>query len=416
MIRIYNLFPRYYKNINHWRLEFDHISQLGFNTIYINPIHYPGFSGSLYAPKNYYTINPLFVDSADSSTPLEQLSDFLNDAHNKNIKVVMDLVINHSSKDNPLTSDHPSWYAYDKNGNINSPGAWEDGKWICWGDLAQFDHMQSEDKEQLQKYFEDLIIYYLELGFDGFRADAAYQIPSHLWAYLINIAKKIKPDVIFIAESLGCTADKIHSLSQSGFDFLFNSAKWWDFEENWFIDQYNMVDDSCYMISFPESHDTLRIAKEYDNNINKIKRLVAFTGLISPTWMIITGTEFCWKEKPDVCRTLPKNIEDINIDLEEFITDINKLRDRFPIFNDKGTLSIVDHLDDENVLILEKKSLRTDEMITFIINKTNNIQKINYDKIKNQTNIFSSCNDITINTSDISLLEYELKIFVHGLS
>ncbi|MGL4388076.1 MAG: alpha-amylase family glycosyl hydrolase, partial [Brevinema sp.] len=186
MIKIYNLFPRYFKNINSWVTELDHISKLGFNTVYINPIHYPGFSGSLYAPKNYYIINPLFSDSLDLKDPIDQLRSFLEEAHKKKIKVIMDLVINHSAKDNPLTIEHRSWYIVDKNGNLNSPGAWDDGKWVRWGDLAQFDHLQSEDREGLWHYFNDLIQYYLNLGFDGFRADAAYQIPRDLWIYLIK--------------------------------------------------------------------------------------------------------------------------------------------------------------------------------------------------------------------------------------
>ncbi len=33
---------------------------MGFNAVYINPFHYPGFSGSLYAVKDYYRLNPRF--------------------------------------------------------------------------------------------------------------------------------------------------------------------------------------------------------------------------------------------------------------------------------------------------------------------------------------------------------------------
>ena len=57
---IYNLFPKLYKNSKEWEKAIPKIAKMGFNTIYLNPLHYPGFSGSLYAPKDYYQYNPLF--------------------------------------------------------------------------------------------------------------------------------------------------------------------------------------------------------------------------------------------------------------------------------------------------------------------------------------------------------------------
>ncbi|MGL4563480.1 MAG: alpha-amylase family glycosyl hydrolase [Brevinema sp.] len=414
MIKIYNLFPRYFKNINSWVEELNHIVKLGFDTIYINPIHYPGFSGSLYAPKNYYVINPLFVDALDSLDPIDQLTHFINEAHKKNIKVIMDLVINHSGKDNPLTSEHRCWYTLDKNGNIISPGAWEDGKWITWGDLAQFNHTGSEDKEGLWHYFKDLIGYYLNLGFDGFRADAAYQIPNDLWIYLITHAKQIKPSSLFIAESLGCTTEDMVMLTKAGFDFLCSSAKWWDFEESWFIDQYNLVADKTNLISFPETHDTIRLASEYNNDSDKIQQVISFTGLISSAWMSVTGTEFGWLHKPDVCKTSPNHTESININFEGLILSINDTRSKYPILNQDGFLTICEHENRDRMLIIKKQI--NNESIFFIINKTNTNQTISYTDLSRYTNIFSSHHHISENANEITLWPKEVKVFINGIN
>ena len=54
---IYNLFPKLYKNVSAWTKQIKTIADMGFNMIYINPFHYPGFSGSIYAPKEYYKFN-----------------------------------------------------------------------------------------------------------------------------------------------------------------------------------------------------------------------------------------------------------------------------------------------------------------------------------------------------------------------
>jgi len=59
-LRIYNLFPTLAGSIAGWTAQLPWIAAMGFNAVYLNPFHYPGFSGSLYAVKDYYRLNPRF--------------------------------------------------------------------------------------------------------------------------------------------------------------------------------------------------------------------------------------------------------------------------------------------------------------------------------------------------------------------
>jgi len=52
-LRIYNLFPTLAGPIAGWTAQLPRIAAMAFNAVYINPFHYPGFSGSLYAVKDY---------------------------------------------------------------------------------------------------------------------------------------------------------------------------------------------------------------------------------------------------------------------------------------------------------------------------------------------------------------------------
>ncbi len=70
------------------------------------------------------------------------------------------------------------------------------------------------------------------------------------------------PDLRFFAETLGCTADQVVALADAGFDYIFNSAKWWDFRAPWLLDQYERFRLIAPSIAFPESHDTERLAAE----------------------------------------------------------------------------------------------------------------------------------------------------------
>ncbi|MGL5253526.1 MAG: alpha-amylase family glycosyl hydrolase [Brevinema sp.] len=411
-LQIYNLFPRYYDNCHRWSDVFPHIVKLGFDAVYINPFHYAGFSGSLYAPKDYFSLNPICIDESAAEPPMDQLKAVVELAHQSGLKVVMDLVINHTSKDHPFVNEHPSWYILDAQGNLQSPGAWENGLWVEWGDLAQIDNAASQDKEELWAYWEKLLLYYIDLGFDAFRADAAYQIPSELWVRLITVAKERNPNTLFLAESLGCTPAQSIGLADVGFDYLFNSAKWWDFTEAWFIDQYNEI--TVPTISFPESHDTQRAAQEI-TSISGLKRLISFTGLISPSWMIVSGTEWGWKNKTDVVNTKPSDKENINIDLTGFITSINTLRKNNSALQERGLLIPRDHDHRSEILALEKQ---TDKgSFLFLINKTdrdNSFVTINLEDFLNSSKIqllFSSEDAMKFSSSEIPLKPWELKLF-----
>src|SRR5260370_16722141 len=59
-LRIYNLFPTLAGTTRKWAAHLPRIAAMGFNAVSVNPFHYPGFSGSLYAVKAYYLLNPPF--------------------------------------------------------------------------------------------------------------------------------------------------------------------------------------------------------------------------------------------------------------------------------------------------------------------------------------------------------------------
>jgi len=109
---------------------------MGFNWIFLNPIHPPGLSGSLYAVKDYFAINPLFYPESGQD-PEAALRHFLEEADRRGIKVMLDLVLNHTAIDSPLVEEHPEWYAKEADGSIKHPGAIDPAdatKVTIWGD------------------------------------------------------------------------------------------------------------------------------------------------------------------------------------------------------------------------------------------------------------------------------------------
>ncbi|MEJ2225513.1 MAG: alpha-amylase family glycosyl hydrolase, partial [Syntrophobacterales bacterium] len=271
---IYNLFPPLFGTIPRWEEHLDRIADMGFTWVFLNPITAPGLSGSLYAVKDYYALNPLFL-AKKGADPEKALTHFLKAAERHNLKVMLDLVINHTAIDSPLTVQHREWYAQDEQGRIKNPSCIDPAdatKVTVWGDLAELEYWPPPDPEGLLHYWDQVISYYLRLGFAGFRADAAYKIPGDFWARLIQEARSLDPEVKFFAETLGCRLKELAQLSSAGFDFIYNSSKWWDFQEDWCLEQYNRFRHLAPSISFPETHDTNRLAYDSGGNVRAARQ------------------------------------------------------------------------------------------------------------------------------------------------
>lgn len=383
----YNLFVPLLGNIKNWYSHIDRIKKIGFQWVYINPITYTGFSGSLYATKYYYKYNPAFFTSPEKNIAEKEIKDFVIYCKNNNIKLMIDLVINHSSKDCNLVEEHFEWYKL-KDGKLVSPGAWDNGKWIEWGDLASFNNERiilNENNEEIENpiwnYWKELIKHNLELGFSGFRCDAAYKVPKELWQYLISDAKKENKDIIFFAESLGCSLEDTKNLIEAGFDYVASSAKWWDYESEWFIEQYNLARENCKQIAFPSNHDTERLITEYKGNIWKLKQTFLFTAIVCDMWMITLGDEYGFNKRCKVVVGSEKDFEKINFDLSEYIKNMNDYIKKNHILSNCGKIVSLDVLEN----IEKKKKLEelknTD---SFEENKSEVLEtKEEIDKIKN---------------------------------
>lgn len=365
---IYNLFPLLAGKFTEWEGHLARAYEMGFNWIFVNPIQRPGSSGSLYSIADYFDFNPLLIDNETGKSSLEQVRDVAGNAGKLGLSLMMDLVINHCSIDSPLLKSHPEWFLWETNGRVAHPFADENGKKVVWKDLAKFDHRNTRDKEGLYHYFFSIVKFLAELGFRGFRCDAAYQLPKGLWERLINETKKAYPGVLFFAETLGNPPDLTRKTASAGFDYIFNSSKWWDFHGHWLMKQYALTRDIAPSISFPESHDTVRLAAELGGNVEGLKQRYLFSALFSGGVMMPMGYEFGFKKRLHVVRTRPGDWENTEVDLTPFIGQVNRIKSEHVIFQEDAPTEILHH-ENPNVLLMWKASTHTREESLLILNK-----------------------------------------------
>jgi starch synthase (maltosyl-transferring) len=364
---LYNLFPLLAGDVTHWTPHLRRAADLGFDSVFINPVQYPGYSGSLYSTKDYFRLNPLIADGVTRRSAEALFRRMVEEANALGLEVIVDLVISHCAFDSELIQKHPGWFLQEK-GRVAHPWCMEGEKKVVWRDLAQFDHLQAKDKEGLYAYLVKVVDYLVGLGIGGFRCDAAYQVPASFWRRLIHETRSRHPRLRFLAETLGCSPKETIHTAKAGFDYIFNSSKWWDFHSPWLIEQYMLTREETRSISFPESHDTERLAAECHGNLDALKQRYFFSALFSSGVMMPIGFEFGFRKRLHVVKTRPEDWEEPSADLTAFIRQVNRAKAANPVFTEETPLEVLP-CGNPHVLFLWKGSLRARQEALIILNK-----------------------------------------------
>ena len=102
----------------------------------------------------------------------------------------MDIVANHTAWDSVMMA-HPEFYKHDNNGQGRSARSRMDG--CCRPEL-----LESETSRVHARHAQTLAS---RVRLDGFRCDVAYMVPTDFWEQARVELKKIKPDIMFLAEA-----------------------------------------------------------------------------------------------------------------------------------------------------------------------------------------------------------------------
>ena len=189
---IYEIFPRAFSARGDFAgvtAQLDRLQQLGVTILWLMPIHPlgklkgKGTLGSPYAVRDYYGIDPAYGTAGD-------LHHLVSEAHQRNLKVIIDIVANHTAWDS-VTMAHPDWYTHDAGGHIIPPNP-------DWTDVADLNY----DNAGLRRYMQDMLVHWLkDFDLDGFRCDYAAGVPTDFWEPVREALSKAKPDIIMLAEA-----------------------------------------------------------------------------------------------------------------------------------------------------------------------------------------------------------------------
>ena len=304
---IYQIFVRNYSQEGTFKKvieDLPRLKDLGVDIIYLMPIHEIGIKnrkgtyGSPYAVKDYYSI------SKDLGTKEDFLS-LINSTHKLGMKIIIDMVFNHTAPDSVLLEQHPEYYFY-RDGKLgNRVGD--------WSDIIDLD----THREDTQNYLVDVLKYWVSLGVDGFRFDVASMIDFKVFS---KAREALGKEVIFIGESVDAwfanylQSNKYYYTPDIDmfpvFDALYNYSWFRIFEQylrkevelevllKAIKDDEKLLEGKGLRVNCLENHDNERVA-HYVNEKELEKIVDLFTEIKGPLF-IYMGQEFGIKHKPEL--------------------------------------------------------------------------------------------------------------------
>ena len=300
---IYQVFVRQYSKSSNFKgvtKDLKRIKALGVDIIYLLPIHpigkknKKGSLGCPYSIANYREVNP------DLGT-LDDFKELILETHKMGLKLIIDVVYNHTSRDSRLLQEHPEWFYKNESGNIaNKVGDW-------W-DVFDLDYSHQELREELI----DTLCYWATLGVDGFRCDVASLIPLDFWLTARKRLESINPNIILLAESVHI--EFLKSLRDQGFEAYSDCELYQAFDMEYDYDIYHLYQDYLFNnqnlnlwlkalrnqeMIYPsnyikvrclDNHDQRRFG-EFIKDESKFINLLALNYLLKGTTFIYAGTE-----------------------------------------------------------------------------------------------------------------------------
>jgi glycosidase len=302
----------------------EHASMTDFSKFGIKKDHpqvVKGIAGSPYAVKDYYDVNPYLAENVGNR--MEEFEDLVKRTHQNGLKVIIDFVPNHVSREYQSNVKPKGIADFGENDDktkafhaqnnfyylpnqefeipegINPPVAFKE-KYTEYPAKATGNDVFSA-KPSINDWFEtlklnygvdylngrathfdptpdtwlkmkDILIYWTQKGVDGFRCDMAEMVPVEFWGWVIPEIKLVNPKVIFIAEIYNPNEYRNY-LFNGKFDYLYDKVGLYDALRR-LIEGHGNANDitavwqkesgdfSNRMLRFLENHDEQRIASE----------------------------------------------------------------------------------------------------------------------------------------------------------
>ncbi|QSG02086.1 alpha-amylase family glycosyl hydrolase [Natranaeroarchaeum sulfidigenes] len=355
----------------------DHLDELGVDVLWMTPFvptdrgfGTPEAEGG---PHGYHKTDYFDVDP-DLGT-MEDFENLVDEAHDRDIKVVFDLVINHASENHPffqaaLDESHEEhekyydWFRWDDDGNREA--------YYGWDGIPNLDHENPEVRE----WCLDVVDFWAP-KVDGFRADIAWGVPNHFWKEIYQRVTEYDSDFFMLDETLPYDEE----FGAGGFDVHYDNhlhgalgaAAEGTAEEvlEAYEDRFrNGAHPESLFMQYIENHDTDRYLEQHGFMAQLAAGTATFT--LPGVPMIYYGQETGltdWRE--------PMNWGDFDENTLEFYQQLVDLRKSHPALQHHARVERIDYeADSDSTLAYARYDPETDRRVVVLLDFSDDTQTV----------------------------------------
>lgn len=277
--------------------ELPRIAQMGFDTIYLPPIHPIGEinrkgKNNTLTPTPEDVGSPWAIGSAagghDAIHPelgtVEDFEHFVDAASARGLRVALDLALQ-CAPDHPWAQAHPEWFTVLPDGTIayaeNPPKKYQDIYPL------NFD----TDPDGLYQEVLRVVNLWIDRGVRVFRVDNPHTKPASFWEWLIRTVHENNPDVVFLAEAF-TRPPRLYGLAKRGFTQSYSYFTWKTTKEELteFAEQVASGADVFRPNLFVNTPDILHESLQTGGRAMFAQR-ATLAATMSPLWGVYSGYE-----------------------------------------------------------------------------------------------------------------------------
>ncbi|MDM5316820.1 alpha-amylase family glycosyl hydrolase [Fictibacillus sp. b24] len=317
--------------------KLDYLNDLGVTAIWLTPVvknETKGYHG-------YWTED--FYETEEHFGSKEDLKKLVKKAHDRDIKVILDLVVNHTGYQHPWLNDAEKNNWFHPQMEI---GNWDNQQEVENGWLAGLPDLNTENPET-RNYLLDMAEYWIkETDIDGYRLDTVKHVPKDFWKEFSERVKQTKPGFYLIGEVWHNDPRYIADYNKAGIESfvdypLFNDMVRIFRQSGQSLSELNSVwernkfyyEDPFTLGNFIDNHDNIRFVREVllkqENPEKRLKMALTYLYTAPGIPILYQGTEHMMDgaKDPDNRRMMDFSQ---NKNMEAFSAKLGKLRQNHP--------------------------------------------------------------------------------------
>jgi glycosidase len=358
--------------------QLDYLKDMGFTAIWMTPI----FDNADKGYHGYWITD--FYNTEEHFGSIETFKKLVNEAHKRDIKIILDFVANHVAPTHEWVNDptKKDWF-HENKGIMN----WENQQELENGWIYGLPDLAQENPE-VENYLLDAAEWWItETDIDGYRLDTVKHVPVSFWEKFSQRVKDTKKDFYLIGEVWANDPNYIAKYDKAGIDgfvdyplheHLRTAFAKPDQTLDWLFTNFKrntvIYEDPYLMGNFLDNHDTIRFTQDIvQNRQNPLTRWkLALTYLYTTPGIPIVyyGSEIALNggKDPDNRRQMSFRTDE---ELIEAITKIGELRQQLPSLT-RGTMEVL--YEDKGLAVF--KRVYQNEVAIVAINNTSKTQNV----------------------------------------